>query len=138
MGVHGVGRIFERIIAAAGMEGKNITPHCMRHAFALRGIENGADIKTLQQQMRHSHVVTTMKYLVTNRPITDDKAAAFGRGSRPAPPPVVPDPPPVAAPALTVQVPERAPTVPLVVQSNPKPVVVSGRVRPVRSMRRAA
>ena len=79
IGEHGVSRIFENVLKAAELDGHGITPHCLRHAFCLRGIENGADIKTIQIQMRHVHPQTTMKYLVTNHPVTDEKADAFGR-----------------------------------------------------------
>jgi len=97
LGEHGVGRIFENVVKVAGLEGQGITPHCLRHAFAMRGIENGADLKTVQAQMRHVHPATTMRYLVTNRPVSDDKAAAFGRAVN-SPPPTIPVPPANTAP----------------------------------------
>jgi len=103
LGEHGVSRIFENVLKAAGLDGKGITPHCCRHAFAMRGIENGADIKTVQAQMRHVHPQTTMKYLVTNRPVSDDKAALFGRAAGPTPPAIPTPVPPPAAPVPSVE-----------------------------------
>ena len=79
MGGCGVTRIFERILHAAGLQDMPITPHCLRHAFAMRGINAGVDIKTVQEQMRHTHIATTYRYMVSRAKVTEEKAQAFGR-----------------------------------------------------------
>ena len=42
--------------------GKEITPHTIRHSFAVHMLQNGAEIKTVQELLGHTDVASTMMY----------------------------------------------------------------------------
>lgn len=41
---------------------KDITPHTIRHSFAVHMLQNGAEVKTVQELLGHTDVASTMMY----------------------------------------------------------------------------
>lgn len=66
-----VRQFLKRSCAAAELT-KHITPHTLRHSYATHLLENGVDIRYIQQLLGHSRPETTMIYThVTERKISE-------------------------------------------------------------------
>lgn len=64
MSTQGVRNLVTKYTKLAGIE-KNITPHVFRHSFASLMLEEGVDIKFIQDFLGHSSISTTQIYLHT-------------------------------------------------------------------------
>ncbi len=73
----GLWKILKEYGRKAGIEDSRVTPHILRNSFAVHMVQNGADIKSLQELLGHEGLTATQAYLtVTKSRIKDvyDKA----------------------------------------------------------------
>lgn len=80
MSRQGFWKIIKNYGEKAGIE-EDITPHTIRHSFALHLVENGANLYAVQEMMGHSVVSTTKMYTdLKNTKINEEYIKAHPRG----------------------------------------------------------
>ena len=77
---NGFNYLLNEILKEKGID-KKVTPHTLRHSFATHMLDNGADLRSIQELLGHSDIVTTRIYThVSKKQIHDNYKEYQTRG----------------------------------------------------------
>lgn len=76
-----VGRLLCKYLGRAGLD-PAVSPHTLRHSFATHLLDNGADIRTVQELLGHRNLTTTQVYThVTTQRLNETYRSAHPRAT---------------------------------------------------------
>lgn len=76
-------RIVKKYSIKAGIVGKNVSPHSLRHSFATDLLRNGADIRSVQAMLGHASITTTQIYThVTDKQLREVHQRFHNKGKK--------------------------------------------------------
>lgn len=78
MSRQGVWKLVRRYGEQAGIQ-REVTPHSLRHAFAIHLLENGADLRSVQEMMGHTDIAATQIYAAYRHSLREEYAQKHPR-----------------------------------------------------------
>jgi site-specific recombinase XerD len=77
---NGVELLFHRLKQRAGITGKRVSPHILRHTFAVRYLQAGGDPFSLQELLGHEDMATVKLYMHLNDQMVQDQKRKYSPG----------------------------------------------------------
>lgn len=77
---NGITQLFARLKKRAGITGRRVSPHILRHTFAIRYLVNGGDPFSLQELLGHEDMATVKIYMRMNDETIQEQKRKFSPG----------------------------------------------------------
>lgn len=77
---NGVEMLFKRLKERAGIRGKRISPHILRHTFAMNYLIKSNDPFSLQELLGHEDLTTVLNYIHMNDTVLQEQKRKYSPG----------------------------------------------------------